>query len=683
MLPKPSKLTPTDNGWRRRLLSGAIGVVIVFCAGGARAQPRPTTPLRIDAQVALHSLVSLTDGHLRDVANVLTMLAATEEARSGSWERIRTPLASAARMNVAGAHWFAKPDGSYWTVELGRATTSLADRPYFARVLKGDPVIGDLVASKSTRRNSAIVAVPVRGRDGAVVGVLGSSVYLDSLSLQLRREMGVDDDRLLFFAIDSRGLGAVHSHPDMIFTEPLKLGDEGMRRAFEQILATSEGVVTYTFRDAPRTVVYQKSPLTGWRYAFGVVGGARTPVLGALGRRMMPPQREVVLGGLFSLTGNWSAFGKTRRAAMELAVEDVNRYLEGNSASFRFATLIEDTKLDPALALEKAKALRAKGVRLLIGAQSSAEVAQLKPYVDANGMLLVSGSSTAGSLAIAGDNVFRFTPSDSLEGVAVTALMWDDSIRAVVPVWREDPGNADLAKAIRASFWERGGRVLGGTSYARTTTSFAPTIAALRAELQRVTKQVAPAHVAVYLAGFDEVAGLLAAAQDDPLLSSVRWYGSDGAAHATSLIENGKAARFATAVGYPNPVFGLEEGARDVWAPLVERIRARTGTEADAFSLAVYDAVWVLARGYVASGGASLSIDQLKSAFMTAASTHYGATGWAVLNAAGDRKYGDFDFWAIRMQGGAPQWTRVAQYETRTGRLVRLGDKGGRMVSVR
>jgi branched-chain amino acid transport system substrate-binding protein len=111
-------------------------------------------------------------------------------------------------------------------------------------------------------------------------------------------------------------------------------------------------------------------------------------------------EHEVLLGGLFSLTGNWSTLGRASQAAMELAVEDVNRYLEGNAAEIRFATAIEDTGLEPQLALEKAQALRARGVQLLIGPQSSAEVAHLKSFVDANGLLLVSQSSTAGSLAI-------------------------------------------------------------------------------------------------------------------------------------------------------------------------------------------------------------------------------------------------------------------------------------------
>ena len=384
-----------------------------------------------------------------------------------------------------------------------------------------------------------------------------------------------------------------------------------------------------------------------------------------------PSERVVTLGGLFSLTGNWSTRGQASKAAMELAIADVNQYLAGNAADLRFAASIEDTRLEPDVALAQAKSLHAGGVQLLIGPQSSAEVARLKPFVDANAMLLVSPASTAGSLAIAGDNVFRFTPADSLEGVAISAMMWDDGIRAVVPVWRDDPGNAGLEKATRARFASLGGSVLEGLAYDANATDFGATAADVAARVRQAVARNGANEVAVYLAGFDEVVGLFARASADPVLRSVRWYGSDGVANSAALLRDPRAAAFAVNVRYPTPLFAVEEGARDIWAPLAERIRARTGHVPDAYALTVYDAVWVVARGYVASG-ATRDIEKLKHAFTTAASTHYGATGWTVLNAAGDRKYGDFAFWTVRIDDGAPRWTRVAHYETRTGRLVRL-----------
>jgi hypothetical protein len=80
------------------------------------------------------------------------------------------------------------------------------------------------------------------------------------------------EDRLLFYAIDARGVGALHSDPSLIFTEPLKLGDADMQRAFKEIMSGQEGAVPYSFRGRQRTVLYRRSPVTGWWYAVGQAG---------------------------------------------------------------------------------------------------------------------------------------------------------------------------------------------------------------------------------------------------------------------------------------------------------------------------------------------------------------------------------------------------------------------------
>jgi branched-chain amino acid transport system substrate-binding protein len=383
-----------------------------------------------------------------------------------------------------------------------------------------------------------------------------------------------------------------------------------------------------------------------------------------------PREHEVLLGGLFPLSGDFAALGQTHRAAMELAIEDVNRYLAGNAAGVRFAPAIEDTRFEPALALEKAQALRARGVQLLIGPPASAQVAHIKSYADANGLLVVSHSSTASSLAIPGDNIFRFVPANESEGVAISAMMWEDGIRAVVPIWQDDAGNADLAGATRAGFTALGGTVLEGVQYGAATQDFAATVAALRTQVEQAIDQQGAARVAVYLAAFGEVVQLFASAEHDPVLGAVNWYGGNGTARLDVLRGDTRAAEFAIRVGYPSAIYGLDEGARDIWEPLAARIRARASLDPDGYALAAYDAVWVVARAYVASG-ATQDIERLKQAFITAAASGYGATGWTVLDEAGDRRHGDFDFWALRMEDGAPRWTRVAVYESRTGRLVR------------
>ena len=78
----------------------------------------------------------------------------------------------------------------------------------------------------------------------------------------------------------------------------------------------------------------------------------------------------------------------------------------------RLRFYVYDTKLDPTLALEAIKELDRRGVSVIIGPQSSAEVAMIKPYADRRHILVISQGSTASSLAIPGDNIFRFCPDE-------------------------------------------------------------------------------------------------------------------------------------------------------------------------------------------------------------------------------------------------------------------------------
>jgi branched-chain amino acid transport system substrate-binding protein len=379
-------------------------------------------------------------------------------------------------------------------------------------------------------------------------------------------------------------------------------------------------------------------------------------------------RQEVAIGGIFSLTGNWSSLGITSKAALELAVEDANRYAAGRGITF--TADVRDTKLEPATALAAVQSLRADGVQLIIGPQSSAELAAIRAYVNANPLIVVSQSSTAGSLAIAGDHIYRFTAADSLEGVASAALMWEDGIRAVVPVWRADAGNQGLHTATRAGFVAEGGTVSTGVEYAATATSFAATVATLATQVRAALATRPASQVGVYLAGFDEVAMVFAAAAADPVLATVRWYGADGIAQSGALLASPAAVAFAETVGFPSALFGLDFSAQQNWQPVATRIQQRAGSAPDAFALAVYDAVRVAALAYLASP-ADVDADSLAARFVEAAAVYHGTTGWTALNAAGDRQYADFDFWAVRPSGATHAWTRVAGYETRSGTLSR------------
>ncbi|MEO8577016.1 MAG: hypothetical protein ABI556_09960, partial [Gemmatimonadales bacterium] len=50
-----------------------------------------------------------------------------------------------------------------------------------------------------------------------------------------------------------------------------------------------------------------------------------------------PSNQTIPIGALFSLTGNWATLGVTSKAAMEIAIEDVNAYLADGGSGIQFS----------------------------------------------------------------------------------------------------------------------------------------------------------------------------------------------------------------------------------------------------------------------------------------------------------------------------------------------------------
>jgi branched-chain amino acid transport system substrate-binding protein len=187
-------------------------------------------------------------------------------------------------------------------------------------------------------------------------------------------------------------------------------------------------------------------------------------------------RQTVTLGALLPLTGVSSSLGESEAAALKIATRDINEYLYKSHSSFKIRLIIEDTQTNPLVSLEKTKNLAAKGIKIIIGSATSAELKATQEYANTNGILLISPSSTAPSLSIAGNNVFRFVPDDTHQAQAISKLMRDDGIRVVIPFWRTDVYGNDLVKAMKHSLQELGGRVDNGVGYIPTTGDFAASL---------------------------------------------------------------------------------------------------------------------------------------------------------------------------------------------------------------
>jgi branched-chain amino acid transport system substrate-binding protein len=371
------------------------------------------------------------------------------------------------------------------------------------------------------------------------------------------------------------------------------------------------------------------------------------------------PVATVTLGALLPMTGALEADGAAYGAALSLAVADVNA--SAGPADLRLAVALEDSRTVPAVAREKLDALASRGVRVVIGPDTSAEAAALVDLATARDVLVISPASTAGSLSIPGDNLFRFTPDDQGAGKAVAEYAWSSGTRTLAPLVRDDAGALGLLAAVTRTFEEAGGVVLEPVIYGADQSTFAADLRTLNARVAQA--RATSGSVGVFHSGFGETASLFAEAGDPggSVLEAVPWYGGDGATQNDDLVKSRASAAFAARVGYPAPALALDDADRARWQPLQDRLTAQLGHAVDAYTLGVYDSVQVAYQA-LSRVGPTAPFADLKTAFVSAANGYHGATGSTALNAAGDRQRGSYDFWAICPVDDDYAWLRVASY---------------------
>ena len=384
-----------------------------------------------------------------------------------------------------------------------------------------------------------------------------------------------------------------------------------------------------------------------------------------------PPAQpnEVTIGLLVSLTGNWSSLGITTKAALEVAVEEINKKYKANDVNLKIVLKAIDTKLDPELAYSATMQLISDGVEIIIGAQSSAELSKIKPLLDANNIFAVSMSSTASSLALAGDHILRICPNDKPEGVAIAALMREKGIKNVIAVYRDDDGNIGLKRSMTKSFVNLGGNVIDSIKYSNDDIITQNLIDEIVTSLNTSSN---PSETAIYLAGFDEITDIFSLAKSNIQLSEILWFGSNGSAMSTAVVSNVNAASFANSVEFVSPLFALSAENETEWSPLFNTIEQSTQQKPDAYTFAAYDALKIASIAYE-SVGTNYEFTNLLSEYVAISTTHNGLTGITEFNSAGDRKYGNFSLFGICGINPNFVWNSVGSFNTSTNELIYTG----------
>lgn len=393
--------------------------------------------------------------------------------------------------------------------------------------------------------------------------------------------------------------------------------------------------------------VFLAGVIIGALFAFAAGGG-----LGAQVGTAPQAKRTVSIGFTLPLSGELSSIGKIWEKVVYLAIDDLNAEAQAYGFNVEFKPVILDDATSAEGALRNVQTFAQQGIKVVIGPAASSQVKAVKSFVDSNKIVLISPSSTAPTLAIPGDFIFRTVGSDAGQARVLATLAFQEGARKVIVFHRND----EYGMAF-ADFFERYFKELGGTAiklpYQTGLSDYAAEVASLASRVQSERAE------AVVLIAFDTDGGnILSHAARSPVLSSVRWFISEGP-HGAAELKAPAVGEFAAKVKLlgTRPLF--------IGNPLYEEFKARLkskyGVDATVFCDTLYDAIklagWAILRAGKEDGEA------IRQALIEIAKTRYGPSGWTIFDENGDKAYQDYGVWAIVKTAAGYDFKDVGVYE--------------------
>jgi branched-chain amino acid transport system substrate-binding protein len=380
-------------------------------------------------------------------------------------------------------------------------------------------------------------------------------------------------------------------------------------------------------------------------------------------------KKTVYIGAALPFTGGLQSYGISVKNAVELAVEDANNMCP----NFEFKLLVEDTGTDPTQALQKIQTLYAKGAKLIVGPMASGEVSAVKSFADQNKILIFSPSSTSPLLAIPDDWVYRIVPPDSAQAVAIADLLKHLGVKRAVIIYRNDPWGVGLNNAIINETKKLGIQIVASEGYDPDPKVFPTAVPEAIRRLSARLGQPGPDVAIIFVVFANDGLIAMQAAAQDPVLSKVRWIGTDGIAYSSDLIKQvgremaaGKMLGTITAPPDPND---------PRYQQFKERFRAKYGKDPVAYDPYGYDAAMILMQ-IVCSIGTDDPVKVRETLEQWGKEGKYqGVTGKVFLDEAGDRAYPNYIIWGVVLEGGTPKYVDAAFYHF-AERKITIYDQG-------
>jgi branched-chain amino acid transport system substrate-binding protein len=343
----------------------------------------------------------------------------------------------------------------------------------------------------------------------------------------------------------------------------------------------------------------------------------------------------------------------------EMMTPDFNDFAAKMGYDVEFEYLIDDATGQAAVHLEKVQGFKSMDVSVFIGGGWSSQAQSALSYVNDNDMLMWSASSTSPLLAIADDNLFRMCPTDLIQAPAIAAMLESRGIEAIVIIQRGDAWADGIYNYLVPAYEEGGGTVLERVRYAGEATEFANYLQTAEDILSTAVAEYGEGKVGIEVIAFQESVTMITQAEDYPTVYSLPWFGSDGTSLTQQITDD--APEQATHLGLFSTVAAPAESQK--FLDLAARYEALVNQPYGYYSACTYDIGWIL-TSTILQAQSSDAVDILPLQQDTSFNT-FGASGWARLNADGDRYGANYQIWSYN-----PDSYVVGLYDAITGSVT-------------
>jgi branched-chain amino acid transport system substrate-binding protein len=180
----------------------------------------------------------------------------------------------------------------------------------------------------------------------------------------------------------------------------------------------------------------------------------------------------IKIGFIGPLTGDASSIGTVNKAAIQVAVDEVNSSGGINGKPIQMFYEDGQCAAQPAVSAAQ-KLINVEGVRVIIGGECSSESSAFGPMAMQNKVIMLSPISTAPSLSNLGKYFFRDAPSDAYQGKFGAQYAYQTlGARKIAVLYHNNDWGLGIKTVFDQEFQALGGQIIDEEGLPATATDY-------------------------------------------------------------------------------------------------------------------------------------------------------------------------------------------------------------------